>query len=82
LARGSAYQQLIRTKGWEYIKLWYQKKVQKLATDLLLNDKKPTVEFEAERYELVGLRKMLGMIENDMEILRQHEEDIKRSAKK
>jgi hypothetical protein len=72
---------LIRTKGWEYVKTWYQTKVQKLATDLLLNEKEEIAKFEPDRRELIGLRKLLGMIENDLQILRKHEE-AKRSTKK
>jgi hypothetical protein len=81
LLRGASFEELIRTKGWEYVKAWYQKKIQLLASSLLLEDKKSIEEFEAERRELIGIRKLLGIIENDIQTLRKHEED-KRSAKK
>jgi hypothetical protein len=75
LVRGSAFEELIRTKGWEFVKAYYQSKVQQLASGLLLNDKKEIGEFENERRELIGLRKVLGMIESDIEILRKHEKN-------
>jgi len=82
LVRGSAFEELIRTKGWEFVKAWYQAKVQYLATELLMNDKKQMAEFENERRELMGIRKLLGFVDNDIRILRKHEENNKRSAKK
>jgi hypothetical protein len=70
LDRASAFEELIRTKGWGYVKAWYQQKIQRFATSILMGDKKPITEFEDERRELIGLRNLLGMIENDMEVAR------------
>jgi hypothetical protein len=81
LSRGLAFEELIRTKGWEYVKAWYQKKIQALATGLLLEDKKKIEEFENDRRELIGIRRLLGLIDNDIQILKKHEED-KRPTKK
>lgn len=81
LSRGAAFEELIRTKGWEYVKAWYQGKVQKLATGLLIEDTKGIEAFEAERRELIGIKRLLGLIQNDIEILKKHEE-AERSAKK
>jgi hypothetical protein len=69
LSRGQAFEELIRTKGWEYVKAWYQNKVQYLASALLLEDERPTIEFESVRRELIGVRKLLGFIENDIKAL-------------
>lgn len=85
LSRGQAFEELIRTKGWEYIKKYYQTKIQFFASSLLVEDSKPIAEFEDERRELIGLRKLLGMVENDIEILRkkaENDDKAKRSTKK
>jgi hypothetical protein len=71
--RGSEFQVLIQCKGWEYVKAYYQSKVQTFATALLIQDQKSIVEFENERRELIGLRKLLGMIENEIKILQDYE---------
>ena len=82
LERGSAFEVLVRTKGWEYIKLWYQSKVQVLASALLLQEDKKIDEFEPERRELIGLRKLIGMIDGDINTLNEYNEKAKRATKK
>lgn len=81
LARGEAFEELIRTKGWGYVKAWYQNKVQGFATNLLLDEKKAIGEFEGERRELIGLRKLLGSIENDIKNLKDTVEKEKNAKK-
>jgi hypothetical protein len=78
LSRGQAFEELTRTKGWEYIKSWYQAKVQYFATSLLI-ESKPIAEFEAERRELMGIRNLLGFIENDIKTLRDKIENDKKA---
>jgi hypothetical protein len=77
LVRGQAFEELIRSTGWEFIKNWYQKKIQTFATSLLVSDQKGIIEFENERRELIGLRKLMGVIDNDLNILHKYEEDEK-----
>lgn len=74
LKRGQAFEGLIRSEGWEFVKAWYQNMIQHFATSLLLSDKKKIEEFEDERRELIGLRKMFGRIDNDLKTLHDHEE--------
>jgi hypothetical protein len=85
LERGEAFEELIRTRGWGFVKAWYQNKIQQFATNLLLSDKRPIQEFEDERRELIGLRKIMGMIDNDIQVLhdkieKDKNEKIKRST--
>lgn len=80
--RGQAFEELIRTKGWGYVKAWYQAKIQKFATSILIGDNKPIQEFEDERRELMGLRKLLGMIENDMDVARKYYAEKSNTATK
>jgi hypothetical protein len=85
LERGEAFEELIRTRGWGFIKAWYQNKIQHFATSLLLQDKEAIATFENERRELIGLRKIMGMIDNDIQVLhdkieKDKNEKIKRST--
>lgn len=68
LEQGVAFEDLIRTKGWEFVKSYYQLKVQSFATQILVSEK-PISEFEAERHQLVGLRNLLGYIDTSIKLL-------------
>jgi hypothetical protein len=79
--RGSAYQELVRTKGWEFVKKYYQIKVQQFASGLLVQESKPISEFEGVRRELIGLRKLLGSIDGDIKTLEDDQQKNKAVAK-
>jgi len=79
--RGQAFEILIRQDGWKLIKAWYQAKIQQFASAILLQNK-PIAEFEAERRELMGIRTLLGMIENDLEVARKENEKTRSATKK
>ena len=81
LERGQAFEELIKTKGWESIKAWYQAKIQQFASSLLINEKKDILEFERERRELMGLRKLLGFVENDIKTLHDKIENDKKAKR-
>jgi hypothetical protein len=78
LERAWAFEELIRTKGWGFVKSFYQVKIQSFANSLLMSDK-PIEEFANERHELIGIRKLLGWIDNDLKTL---EDDRKKARKK
>jgi len=71
---------MVRSRGWEWVKKYYQSKVQVFASNLLLNEKKKIEEFEGERHELIGIKKLLGSIENDIKAV--EDEQNKSVAKK
>jgi len=71
---------MVRSRGWEWVKKYYQSKVQVFASNLLLNEKKKIEEFEGERHELIGIKKLLGSIENDIKVV--EDEQNKPVAKK
>jgi len=71
---------MVRGRGWEWVKKYYQSKVQVFASNLLLNEKKKIEEFEGERHELIGIKKLLGSIENDIKAV--EDEQNKPVAKK
>lgn len=72
---------MIRSNGWSFVKQYYQTKIQKFASDLLLQDGKQISEFESERRELIGLRKLLGMIDSDIKTV-EHDRQNKPTTKK
>lgn len=71
LGQAVAFEELIRVKGWEYVKAYYQTRVQSFATRLLVSDS-DIAEFEAERQQLIGIKKLLGFIDGAIQLL-EHE---------
>lgn len=69
LTRAGAFEELIRTKGWELVSSYYQNLVQQLANDMLVDDAQPITAFESRRREIIGLRKMMGTITSDLDFL-------------
>lgn len=57
---------MVKSQGWEWVKKYFQARVQALANGLLLEDKKPITDFDNERRELIGLRKLIGSIDSDI----------------
>jgi hypothetical protein len=79
LSRGEAFEETVRTKGWEYIKSYFQTKFQLFATSLLIEDKKGIEEFEKERRELIGIRKLFGLVDGDIKTLEDKLENDKKT---
>ncbi len=80
LARGQGFEELIRTNGWQYIKAWYQAKIQLFASAVLLEGTKLISEFENERRELIGIRKLIGLIDNDIKTFHDSQEKNEKTA--
>jgi protein involved in sex pheromone biosynthesis len=68
LSRGVAFQSLVRSDGWKFVKLYFESKIKAFTTSILI-DSKPIQDYESERMKLVGLRELLGFIENDIKAL-------------
>lgn len=68
LEQAVAFEELVRTKGWDFVKANYQTKVQGLATMILTSDK-PMEEFESERQQVIGLRNLIGFIDDALNFL-------------
>lgn len=68
LKRATAFEELIRTRGWEYIKAYFQTEVQAFANGLLVSDKS-IADFESRRREIIGLRKLMGLVDSDLRML-------------
>jgi hypothetical protein len=65
LQQGESFIELIRTKGWQFVQAYYQAKVQELATFILTSDE-PIETFEQKRWEIVGIKKLLGYVDSTL----------------
>lgn len=64
---GEAFELLVRNKGWEYLKAEYSARIQRFVNGLLMKDDLPIEQFESERRELIGIRKMLGFVQDRLD---------------
>lgn len=64
--RGVAFEELVRSRGWELIKAYYQNRIASFTSGLLIADKREIEEFEKERREIIGIRKLLGHIDESI----------------
>jgi len=69
LERGTAFEEMTRTKGFEHVKAYYQARLTLFINDIFNNDHKPLAEFEGQRSELLGLKRLLGEIDNALKVL-------------
>lgn len=63
LVRASAFALLAHNEGFKYIKAYYENKLQSFVTSMFTQENKAIGEFEAERREIMGLKKMFGEID-------------------
>jgi hypothetical protein len=79
LKRGDAFEQMLNSKGWEYVKSYYQGRVVELTNILVTRPDISTEKLEPARFELIGLQKLLAYIEGDIKTLNEYR-DKQRSA--
>lgn len=82
MTRGSDLEEMVKSRGWEWVKKYFQARVQGLANGLLLEDKKPITDFDNERRELIGLRKLIGSIDSDIKTVENDRQKNKPVTKK
>lgn len=75
LKRAGAFEEMVKTKGWELATAFYQNKVKNLMNELVNSPEKPIGEFEALRQEVIGLKKLFQSIEGDLATLQKFRED-------
>lgn len=68
LQRGVAFEEMLTTKGWQYIQAYYQNQIAVFISDIINSDK-PIIEFEEKRHELMGLKKLLGQVDSAIQTL-------------
>lgn len=78
LERAGAFEELIRSKGWEWLQAFYQARIQAFTSNVLLSDQS-IGEFENERQRLIGMGELFNAVKNDLDTLERYrkEEDGK-----
>lgn len=80
LERGVAFEEMVTTKGWQYIVAYYQNQIALFMNDIM-GSGKPIEEFEEKRHELMGLKKLLGQIDSAMQTLNTSREQEAKNGK-
>jgi hypothetical protein len=68
------FEVLINQEGWKDLVSYYESSVKALASDLLTSDK-PIGDFEAIREQIRGMRKLLGYVDEHLQVLNKFRED-------
>lgn len=74
LERGQAFIELMASRGFEHLRVYYQQRLQRLTNEIILSDDKSIGEFEAQRREVIGLRKLFAQIQHDVDALKAEHE--------
>lgn len=75
--RGVIFEEFIRSKGWELVQAYYKNKVQNFANGLLLADDRKIDDFEKERREIIGIRKLIGHVDESIREFREYNQKDK-----
>lgn len=65
---GVAFEELIRTKGFEMLKSYYEVMLKSFVNELMNSDK-PIGEFEHKRQQLMGVKALFSKITSTLEVL-------------
>ena len=65
---------LTNQEGWQDVLNYYEAQIKVFANDLLLSDK-PTAEYDQVRQQIKGMRKIIGFVDEHLQILRKFRED-------
>lgn len=68
LKRATAYEEMVRVKGWEHLRENFENRLKKFVNGLLVSEE-PIEKFESERREIMGIRKLLASIDSDLQSL-------------
>lgn len=69
LERAGVWYELMRTPAWNLLKQYHAIQIQSFANDILLKND-DIKDYERERFELAGVRKLFAMIEEEVEYLK------------
>lgn len=69
LKRASAFEALSHQEGFKYQKAYYENKIKAFVNDLFNKEDIPITDFEGQRREIIGLKKMFGDIEFELQQL-------------
>lgn len=66
---GSEYEIMVKSKGWEFAKTWYQTQLASFVNSVMGDDTKSIGEFERARQQLMGFKRFLSHVEGAIKIL-------------
>lgn len=69
LETAGALEQMVATKGWEYLRSYIESKIQLFATEAITQGFKSMDEFNLKRGEVYGLRNLIGEIDDHFQAL-------------
>jgi hypothetical protein len=72
LKEADRYEILSSQEGWQSLLVFFETKVKGFVNEMLTNDTKKIEEFEAERRELAGMRKMIGKVSESVAFLNEY----------
>lgn len=73
LKRASAFEAMMGTDGWKLVEAFYQNEI-KAFTNSALSEGKNLENLDDERNQLIGIRKLFGYIQGDLDVLKRHRE--------
>ena len=74
LERAGAFEQMVGTKGWEWLMANYQTRVQVFTTNVLTSDQ-PIETYENERQQIIGVKNLIGDVQSDLETLSRYRKE-------
>lgn len=72
LARGGAFEAMVREKGWELVSAYIQNQIRIFTTKAIKEGFKNMEEYSYERGLVEGLRRLLGNIESSLNQLEEY----------
>lgn len=81
LERAGAFEELIRTKGWDFILARYKNELAGFVNELITSEE-PIGAFEAKRQRLKGLKVIIGEVDNDLRVLAEYRKNENNSGSK
>lgn len=79
MIQGQAFDEMIRSQGWEYAKAWYQEQMKDFINSLMAGDR-PIAEFETSRQQLIGFKSFLSYIDDAINALKTEREKNEKPA--
>jgi hypothetical protein len=80
LKEADRYEILSSQEGWQSLLGFFEARVKGFVNEMLTNDTKKIEEFEAERMELVGMRKMIGKVSESVAFLNEYRRNQSKKA--
>lgn len=77
LERAGAFEQIVKSTGWKYLKVYFENQIQTFVTDILSDNKNKIEDYESSRQQLIGIKKLMGEVTSHLESLNRFREDEK-----